>query len=97
MNTIITNWIDITNKLSYNTQYKSNKDIASALDKHLLGINVHSKVIDKITIIGEIIQVDYIKLDDTVKIKILFYQTTSKEIIALSNSNILPENILLNL
>mgnify|MGYP003511310593 CR=1 FL=1 len=97
MNTIITNWIDITNKLSYNTQYKSNKDIASALDKHLLGINVHSKVIDKITIIGEIIQVNYIKLDDTVKIKILFYQTTSKEIIALSNSNILPENILLNL
>lgn len=97
MNTIITDWINITDRLTYNSQYKSNKDIASALDKHLLGVNIYYEIIDKISVIGEIIQVDYIKLDDTVKVKILFYQTTSKEIIALNNSNNLPTNLILNL
>lgn len=97
MNTIITDWINITDRLTYNSQYKTNKDIALALDKKLLETNVYYKVIDKVSVIGEIIQVDYIKLDDTVKVKILFYQTTSKEIIALNNSNNLPTNLILNL
>lgn len=96
MHTIITDWIDITNKIK-TKQYQTNKEIASALDKKLLETNVYYKVIDKVSVIGEIIQVDYIKTDDTIKVKILFYQTKSQDIINMNNSKSLVDLVLINI
>lgn len=96
MHTIITDWIDITNKIK-TKQYQTNKEIASALDKKLLETNVYYKVIDKVSVIGEIIQVDYIKTDDTIKVKILFYQTKSQDIINMNNSKSLIDLVLINI
>ena len=96
MHTIITDWIDITNKIK-TKQYQTNKEIASALDKKLLETNVYYKVIDKVSVVGEIIQVDYIKNDDTIKVKILFYQTKSQDIINMNNSKSLIDLVLINI